>query len=287
MTRKDFDLIINKNSLNNLISKNYTLELFTRSLFPIYLLKSNDLNIIIKLIDNKEMAISEQYSLNYLYNLKINSPKIFFLIEHNTKYLLGMEFVDTIPLNKSNLIETLFQLYSNKSKNFGFKINNFIGTLKQPNFETEKFSVFFWKYRFLPMIDLAIKNNYLTINHKDLLEKFHQRVCDKNSLDSFTPRLIHGDFWNGNVINSQNKTYLIDPSLSYGHPEQDFAMSEMFGGFPIGFIDELIQELQLPKDYHLRKNYWSIYPLLVHINIFGTSYISSFESNLAQLQKKY
>ncbi|MDH5657669.1 MAG: fructosamine kinase family protein, partial [Spirochaetia bacterium] len=78
---------------------------------------------------------------------------------------------------------------------------------------------------------------------------------------------------------SDGRSYIIDPSVSYGHPEQDLAMLDLFGG-PLGSGErqKIGKIFGMKENYSGRVSYWQIYPLLVHVNIFGASYLAQLEN---------
>ncbi|HNL01934.1 MAG TPA: fructosamine kinase family protein, partial [Leptospiraceae bacterium] len=77
------------------------------------------------------------------------------------------------------------------------------------------------------------------------------------------------------LIDSDMNPVLIDPSVSYSHPEQDLAMLELFGS-PLSSsdLDLLARETGLPAGRIERRDFFQLYPLLVHVNLFGASYVS-------------
>ena len=88
------------------------------------------------------------------------------------------------------------------------------------------------------------------------------------------PALIHGDLWSGNIIvNHNGMPCLIDPAVYYGHRESDIAMTRLFGGFPNLFYEAYNDEFPMNKGWEERIEIHQLYPLLVHVNLFGQSYV--------------
>ena len=95
-------------------------------------------------------------------------------------------------------------------------------------------------------------------------------------MNSISPTLIHGDLWSGNVLFA-DKAYFVDPSISYAHPEQDLAMLELFGSQLSRMeVEDFLIELGCSNNFSERIPFWQIYPLLVHVNLFGGSYVNQF-----------
>ena len=89
------------------------------------------------------------------------------------------------------------------------------------------------------------------------------------------PSLVHGDLWSGNVYaGPEGRPVLIDPAVYMGHREVDLAMSELFGGFGPGFYEAYDDAMPLDPGYgQARRSVYQLYPLLVHVNLFGGSYV--------------
>lgn len=86
------------------------------------------------------------------------------------------------------------------------------------------------------------------------------------------PSLLHGDLWGGNHILTDDGVALIDPAVYYGHREMDLSLTELFGGFPSAFYAGYNEVWPLRPDYDDRKPLYQLYPLLVHLNLFGEAY---------------
>lgn len=103
------------------------------------------------------------------------------------------------------------------------------------------------------------------------LEKLYQRLPDL--LTETTPRLLHGDLWSGNIlVTAEGAPALIDPAVYYGNPEVDLAMTMLFGGFDADFFAAYNEVARLTTGYSERFEIYSLYPLMVHVNLFGGSY---------------
>ncbi len=92
------------------------------------------------------------------------------------------------------------------------------------------------------------------------------------------PALVHGDLWWGNVLfGADGRSWLIDPSIHGGQPEEDLAMLALFGAVP----DRLLRcygELQpLSPGWQERVALFQLYPLLVHAILFGGGYHAQAE----------
>jgi fructosamine-3-kinase len=87
------------------------------------------------------------------------------------------------------------------------------------------------------------------------------------------PVLIHGDLWSGNFLcTSDDEPVLIDPAAYYGEREIEMAYTELFGGFPSGFLPAYQSAFPLNAGYPRRRALHQLYPLLVHLNHFGETY---------------
>jgi fructosamine-3-kinase len=99
------------------------------------------------------------------------------------------------------------------------------------------------------------------------------------------PALLHGDLWSGNVIcDQEGKPCLIDPAVYFGHREMDLAFSKLFGGFDSRFYEAYESIIPLEPDFESRIGIYNLYPLLVHLNLFGVAYLPGIEKIIKQFQ---
>jgi fructosamine-3-kinase len=87
------------------------------------------------------------------------------------------------------------------------------------------------------------------------------------------PALVHGDLWWGNVLFGRDgRSWLIDPSVHGGHPEEDLAMLALFGPVPDRLLRAYNDVLPLGSGWQERVALFQLYPLLVHAVLFGAGY---------------
>ncbi len=87
------------------------------------------------------------------------------------------------------------------------------------------------------------------------------------------PALVHGDLWWGNVLfGADGRSWLIDPSVHGGHPEEDLAMLALFGAVPDRLLRAYNDVRPLSSGWEERVALFQLYPLLVHAVLFGAGY---------------
>lgn len=80
------------------------------------------------------------------------------------------------------------------------------------------------------------------------------------------------------MVSYQGKACLIDPAVYYGHRESDIAMTKLFGGFSEEFYAAYNNASPLEKGWQQRTDILNLYPLLIHVNLFGGGYASQVTS---------
>ncbi len=110
---------------------------------------------------------------------------------------------------------------------------------------------------------------------RGLVQQVERMLMRWDELVPFAPpSLLHGDLWSGNYrIGQAGRVWLIDPAVYFGHREMDIAMTQLFGGFPPAFYEGYLSAWPLEPGWQQRVAYHNLYPLLVHVNLFGESYV--------------
>lgn len=166
--------------------------------------------------------------------------------------------------------EDLAMLHRNTGQSFGLDHDNFIGSLRQRNDQSSSWVEFFVVNRLEAQLALASKVTDAGIRRQ--FDALINRLPDL--LYQERPSLIHGDLWSGNVmVNEDGNATVIDPAVYYGHREVDLAMTQLFGGFDSDFLQGYHASFPLQNDFSERIEIYKLYPLLVHVNLFGGAYL--------------
>ena len=197
------------------------------------------------------------------------------------QYLL-IEYVRHDALRKDYwalLGQQLATLHRSTSPTFGLDHDNFIGSLPQSNLPTSSWCDFFVQQRLTPLLERAINRQLAPASWRLQFESLYKKLGD--FLPEEPPSLLHGDLWQGNVIgNALGAPCLIDPAIYYGHREVDLAMTKLFGEFEDAFYASYEENFPLLPGAEKRFEIYNLYPLLVHLNLFGTSYVTPIQSTL-------
>ncbi|WP_374164233.1 fructosamine kinase family protein [Arcticibacter sp. MXS-1] len=175
--------------------------------------------------------------------------------------------------------EKLAAMHRTSSSGFGLDYDNYMGSLEQRNQRHPSWTEFFIEERLKPQIKIASDKKLID---RVITAKFERLFTALPGLfDEEDPSLLHGDLWAGNyMISETGEPVLIDPAVSYGHREFDIAMTTLFGGFDEAFYQAYHDAFPLQSGWQERLDIWNLYPLLVHVNLFGSSYLAPIRSTL-------
>ncbi len=181
-----------------------------------------------------------------------------------------------------NFGRQLADMHRHTEKFYGFYEDNYIGSLLQFNTPDPSWVNFYIEQRLKPQIKMAANNQKLDIDMLDAFERLFDKLHDL--LPDEFPHLLHGDLWNGNFLTAKDGTpVLIDPAVYYGNREVDLAMTKLFGGFDEKFYQAYNEAYPLLSGWEERIPIYQLYPLLVHVNLFGGGYADSIRRILKPL----
>lgn len=234
-----------------------------------------------------DMFYTEKAGLECIQHTKtIRVPEILGCGKYEGYSFLLMEFVEPKnpdPKDMETFGHQLAEMHSYVGQDsFGWKMDNYIGTLPQSNKTYTDWSQFYIRERLLPQLKMARDEKLLSSEEIPSINRM-ESVCQMH-FPKTIPSLLHGDLWGGNyLIGVQGDPYLIDPSVYFGDAEIDLAMTRLFGGFSSRFYDAYSEQIPIKSLEKERVGIYQLYYLLVHLNLFGKSYYAS----VSRLLKTY
>jgi fructosamine-3-kinase len=156
---------------------------------------------------------------------------------------------------------------------FGLDHDNFIGSLEQRNHARPTWPDFYRVERLEAQLARAVDRGLIAGDLRRDFDRLFER------LESLVgppepPSRLHGDLWGGNLhVGDRGEPCLIDPAAYGGHREIDLAMMRLFGGFGSRVFDAYEEAWPLSDGHRGRVPLYQLYPLLVHVNLFGGGYV--------------
>ncbi|MFW5940426.1 MAG: fructosamine kinase family protein [Chloroflexota bacterium] len=179
--------------------------------------------------------------------------------------------------------ELLAALHDVSSDRFGLERSTLIGGLHQPNPWYDTWITFFVEKRLLYMAREAEMSGRLPAAVRRRVERLvvnlHRWLHEPEA-----PSLIHGDVWTTNVLAQGGCiTGFLDPAIYYAHPEIELAFITLFNTFGEPFFRRYRQLRPIEAGFfEERRDLYNLYPLLVHVRLFGGSYVQSVKGILGK-----
>jgi protein-ribulosamine 3-kinase len=164
---------------------------------------------------------------------------------------------------------------------FGLDHDNYVGSVPQSNATCVDWPSFYRDRRLSPMLERAGRaiSSALRRRFEALFEALPGLCAEPEP-----PARLHGDLWGGNLHrDAAGRPVLIDPAVYVGHREVDLAMMRLFGGFSARTFAAYAEVWPLQDGWQRRVDLYQLYPLLVHVVLFGSSYLGSVEAALTRL----
>lgn len=212
----------------------------------------------------------------------INAPKAVLYDQTNIEAFILLEYIEPFSENPgfwANFGKALAELHKRSNNYFGLEHDNYIGPFYQTNSPHQQWVDFFIEERLERLVKMARDSNIIDKEIAFGFDKLYPHLTD--FFPPEPPALIHGDLWEKNyIVNRENQAYVIDPAVYYGHREMDIAMSRLYGQFDDRFYEAYIEEYPLEEDWLERMDIYNLYPLLVHLHLFGEKHIKQIKKIL-------
>ena len=199
---------------------------------------------------------------------------------------LALELIRSAPRASDfddRLGRGLAALHRHGAKTFGLDHDNYIGRLPQKNTFGVAWPEFYRVRRLGAQLKAAVDSGLASARMRRDFERLFAQLEDLCGPPE-PPARLHGDLWGGNLMtDDMGEPCLIDPAVYGGHREIDLAMMKLFGGFGPRVFAAYKEAFPLADGYRERVALYQLYPLMVHVNLFGGGYVGSVEAALAQL----
>ncbi len=189
---------------------------------------------------------------------------------------LILEWLDLAPLSAGPgalLGRALAAQHRLPQPKFGWGTDNFIGATLQKNGWSEDWLAFWREKRIHAQLRLAMANRYPS----KMIDRGERLLADCEAFFRThrpVPSLLHGDLWGGNASALADGTPAVfDPAVYCGDREADLAMTELFGGYPRDFHSAYRNAWPLDDGYAVRRDFYNLYHVLNHANLFSGSYV--------------
>ncbi|MEP1095488.1 MAG: fructosamine kinase family protein [Cyclobacteriaceae bacterium] len=235
--------------------------------------------------DMLDLFLKEERGLKILKEKsEIRTPKVHGSGFADGKSYLILEWIEKGLQNSSfwsNFGVQLARQHRQTSSHCGLDHHNHIGRLHQSNHQHQDWDQFFILERLQPQLVLAEEHGRVDSSIRTGFEKIFNKLSQL--IPKEPPSLLHGDLWSGNFLcGPKSRTFIFDPAVYFGHRETEIAFTRLFGGFEPHFYTAYSEEFALESGFEDRIEIHNLYPLLVHVNLFGSSYLSGIRNTLAK-----
>ena len=254
----------------------------------IYKIDTADESYILKTSQPSDNLIIEAKMLQDINKYDVVVPRVY---AFNETYLL-LEYIEEKSLGKEAeelaAAKVLTDLHSvtNESRMYGYYYNTTIGPFRQDNEQTQyNWGLFLGQMRIMPMARICYDKREIAKQTLERLEGLCRDLYKRIDMSSVMPSLLHGDLWGGNILYNIKGAVLIDPAIYFGDREMELAFILMFNTFGQTFFNAYKEVHPLSDDfYDVKVPLYQIYPLLVHVALYGGSYVGQLEQVIKRLK---
>lgn len=166
----------------------------------------------------------------------------------------------------------------------GWPTDNFLGSAKQSNGQSEDWVAFFATERLGFQLRWAADQGLADGGLRRDVEAIIERLDDLLSGRDRSTSLLHGDLWSGNYLfDEADQPVLIDPAVYRGCREAEWGMIRWFGSCPAAFESGYQAVYPMPEGWLRRSDVYMLYHQLNHLNLFGGSYAGACRQTAKQI----
>lgn len=254
----------------------------------IYRARAGEQNYVLKTSLHTDKLAIEAKMLQDLSDARIRVPRV---VMSQGSFLL-LEQIECIRKAKcteeTEAARLLASLHSvtNENRMYGYYYDTTIGPFSQINEQTQyNWTLFLGQMRLMPMARICYDKGTVSKQTVERLEGLCRGLYKRIDMSKITPSLLHGDVWSGNVLFEKAGACLIDPAIYYGDREMELAFILLFDTFGETFFASYSEVHPLSEEFYETKvPLYQIYPVLVHVALYGGSYTGQLEQLLKRLK---
>lgn len=178
----------------------------------------------------------------------------------------------------------LAELHGVRSERFGLERDTLIGPFRLDNAWSGSWPAFYAERRLLPMARIARDRGHLPASDLTRVERLAASLLERLP-EAPAPSLIHGDVWSGNVLVAGGRVAaFLDPAIHYADAEVELAFIDLFHTFGEAFHRAYEAVRPIDPGYRRgRRDLYQVFPLLVHVALFGPPYLGALRERLHRL----
>ena len=231
------------------------------------------------------MFVAERHGLQAIRaSAAIRAPEVYLTGRLESEAFIVMEYIELGGhIDAERLARGLAAMHACSAAQFGFELDNTIGSSPQPNPLSDDWTAFWREHRLGFQLRLAERNGLdagLLEGGRELaagLERFFAGYRPR-------PSLLHGDLWSGNQgADAAGDPVIFDPACYYGDHETDLAMMELFSNPGARFFAVYAEHFAIDPGYAERRELYNLYHILNHANLFGGGYVASAKRSIERL----
>ena len=197
------------------------------------------------------------------------------------EYIAGESRLD--DQSRRHLGELVAGCHRITAPSYGLERDTLTGPLRQPNAPSQAWIPFFRERRLHYMIRVARDSGELPSELETRLWNLDEAL-ESYLIEPDQPALIHGDIWRTNILVREGRVAgIIDPALYYAHHEIELAYMTLFEGVGKACFAAYQEQIAIdPEFFSVRRHIYNLYPLLVHVALFGAKYLPHLHESLAR-----
>lgn len=187
------------------------------------------------------------------------------------------------PDGEIDAADAIAALHAITEGQYGLDFDTVIGGLPQANGPMNDWPAFFAERRLIAMARQGLDAGRLETSMMARIESLSENL-GRWIGEPGPPSLLHGDLWGGNVLaRSGRLAGFIDPAVYLGDAEIELAFTTLFHTFSDAFYDRYAEHRPIrPGFFEERCALYNLYPLLVHVRLFGGSYLAQVDRTLTR-----